>query len=257
MRCAAFALTACLSLPTAAFADEKADRVAAAALADAGVERLGQGDARTALDLFARATALFPAATFALYEARCLVSLGRLDEAELAYARAERGGDGPGSTLVQREAGSDARREHEALRRRRPAKAPAPALAPRPAAVETKPPPPPYDGASRRPPLSSLFALGVGAAGVTVGVVSGVVMLGRKRDLDEACPTGRCAASSADQLDAYRSARTVSMVAWGVGIVGLAAGAGLWLAAPRVDAPPSASVVMLFGPSSAAISGTF
>lgn len=77
-------------------------------------------------------------------------------------------------------------------------------------------------------------SLGVGAAGVTTGVVAGLIMLDKKSSLDDAC-TPTCPASSEDDLDAFRTSRTISLIGYGVGIVGLTAGTLLLLTAPSDD----------------------
>jgi hypothetical protein len=75
-------------------------------------------------------------------------------------------------------------------------------------------------------------SLGLGGAGLVTGVVAGVVMLNAKSTLDAHC-SPVCPPSYADKLDAFRGARTVSWIGYGVGIAGLAAGATLLLTAPR------------------------
>lgn len=262
--------------PRSARAASEADRNAAAALADAGLAGYIRGEAAAALDLFVRATALVPAPTFALFEARCLVVLDRLDEAERAYERAELFDAGPSPTPAQRRAISEASSEHAALRRRRASRtrlvayrapATAPQEAPRESAAPAAASPPARSGQK----VAAVVALGAGATGIVVGIASGVVMLERKRALDDACPEQRCAASNASALDAYRNARNVSTVAWGVGLVGISVGAGLWLTAPKTDSsatstprPPTLSVpispstrLVVAGPMSVAVTGAF
>lgn len=263
VRRVALSLALCAAMATPAYADAETDKVAAAALADAALVQLQRGDTRSALDLFSRASALVPAATFALYEARCLVALDRLDEADLAYSRASAFDEGPTATAAQKQAIAEARTERAALRKKREAKArpiePAPRAPDPPPALVVAPtpsaPPPPPETVASGPSRAAVVALGVGGAGVAFGVVSGLVMISKKHELDDACPTGRCSPSSSDQLDAYRSARTVSMVGWGVGLVGLGVGAGLWIAGPR--ATSTTSMVVVVGPSSAALRGEF
>ena len=263
LSCLARAVLLVACLPGDARADGDADRNAAVALADAGLVLLHRGDPTGAFDLFTRASALVPAPTFSLYEARCLVALGRLDEAEQAYERAERFDDGPTATPTQRLAVSEARYEHAALRRKRErpraltASTPARPAAGSASAAAAPPPAPDHRETTRKPGVGALVALGAGAAGLTVGVVAGLVMLSRKSELDDACPNGRCPASASDTLDSYRTARTVSTVAWGVGFAGLGVGAGLWIAGPRPDQAPSSTVVVLLGPGTASLRGTF
>ncbi|HMR79815.1 MAG TPA: hypothetical protein PKD61_32125, partial [Polyangiaceae bacterium] len=72
------------------------------------------------------------------------------------------------------------------------------------------------------------IALGVGGAGLATGAIAGLVMLDKQSTLDDAC-TPTCPESSQDDLDGFRSARTVSFIGYGVGIVGVGVGATLLL----------------------------
>lgn len=91
------------------------------------------------------------------------------------------------------------------------------------------------DGGSNAQRTWGYVGLGVGAAGIATGAVAGLVMLDRKSRLDDAC-TPTCPESSQDDLDTFRSARTWSLIGYGVGVVGLATGAVLVLTAPSDDA---------------------
>ncbi len=72
------------------------------------------------------------------------------------------------------------------------------------------------------------IALGVGGAGLATGVAAGLIMLDKRSTLDEVC-TPTCPESSQDDLDGFRTARTVSFIGYGVGIVGVGLGATLLL----------------------------
>ncbi|MEZ4226527.1 MAG: hypothetical protein R3B13_36610 [Polyangiaceae bacterium] len=72
------------------------------------------------------------------------------------------------------------------------------------------------------------ISLGIGAAGLVTGVAAGALMLDKKSKLDDAC-TPTCPESSQDDLDAFRTARTVSFIGYGVGILGLGVGGTLLL----------------------------
>lgn len=66
-------------------------------------------------------------------------------------------------------------------------------------------------------------ALGVGALGLGIGTYTGLVALHHKSELDSVCqPT--CPSSSADDIDSFRSNRTISYVSFGVGIAAAATG---------------------------------
>ncbi len=78
-----------------------------------------------------------------------------------------------------------------------------------------------------RPPWAWL-ALGAGGAGLATGIAAGLIMLDKRSSLDEVC-TPTCPESSQDDLDGFRTARTVSFIGYGVGIVGVSLGATLLL----------------------------
>jgi hypothetical protein len=78
------------------------------------------------------------------------------------------------------------------------------------------------------------LSLGLGGAGLATGLIAGFIMLDEKSKLDGVC-TETCPSESEDDLAAFRSARTVSFIGYGVGIVGLGAGALLLLTAPRAE----------------------
>ena len=65
--------------------------------------------------------------------------------------------------------------------------------------------------------------IGVGVLGLGIGTYTGLVALHHKSDLDSAC-TPQCPPSSADELDSFRSNRTVSWISYGVGIAAGATG---------------------------------
>ena len=70
---------------------------------------------------------------------------------------------------------------------------------------------------------AAYVALGVGALGVGIGTYTGLVALHHKSELDSVChPT--CPATSADQIDSFRSNRTISYVSFGVGLAAAATG---------------------------------
>jgi len=66
-------------------------------------------------------------------------------------------------------------------------------------------------------------ALGVGALGLGIGTYTGLVALNRKSELDSVCQPG-CPPSSAADIDAFRSNRTISYVSFGVGLAAATTG---------------------------------
>lgn len=98
--------------------------------------------------------------------------------------------------------------------------------------------------------------LGVGAAGLGVGVVTGLMASSKHASAEESCPDQRCAegSSGADDLEAFRSLRTVSTIGYAVGIVGVGAGVTLLLTAPKSS---HAGVSPWIGVGSAGVAGRF
>jgi hypothetical protein len=68
------------------------------------------------------------------------------------------------------------------------------------------------------------LGFGVGALGVSVGAVSGVIVLSKTKTLKDACPNNSCPESQDGQLHSARSIGWVSTLSFGVGIVGLGVG---------------------------------
>ena len=100
----------------------------------------------------------------------------------------------------------------------------------RPPAPPPKPIVPPAPVSNTHPhswqKTGGYVALGVGALGLGIGTYTGIVALNRKSDLDSVCKPN-CPPSSADDIDAFRSNRTISYVSFGVGIAAAATGVAL------------------------------
>jgi hypothetical protein len=99
---------------------------------------------------------------------------------------------------------------------------------------------------------AGITALGIGAAGLVVGGVAGVLVLGRRASLNDSCPEGHCSAQYAGQVDTYRTLANVSTAATIVGATGVAAGTLLLLTVPK-----STAVHVYAGALSAGIAGRF
>ena len=100
--------------------DEPEDRTVARRMAEEAAQRYEEGDYDSARDLFHRAGTLYPAPTLTLWEARALVKLGRLVEAEERYASVKRYEIQAEDPEVFRAAAKESRRELESLRKRIP-----------------------------------------------------------------------------------------------------------------------------------------
>lgn len=116
------------------------------------------------------------------------------------------------------------------------------------------------DAASSLQKKIGIVALGVGGAGVVIGIVSGAVAIADHKALASACEGGFCPTSQRDELAAYHTAATFSTVGFIAGGVGLAAGAILVFAIPhgkpgRPSATPS--VAARVGLGSIRLEGTF
>jgi hypothetical protein len=82
-------------------------------------------------------------------------------------------------------------------------------------------------------------ALGVGAAGLIVGGITGLLALGKHGDLSNACQNGNCTADKQSDVDSYHTMGTISTVGFIVGGVGIAGGIVLLLTAPKAQAAPT------------------
>lgn len=105
-----------------------------------------------------------------------------------------------------------------------------------------------------------LAVLGIGVAGLGVGVITGILTLNDASELKDKCPTNPCLEEHESLADSVHSLGTTSTVAFIVG--GAAVGAGLiWLLAqPSAEASEeetAVSVEPLIGPLGAGVRGRF
>lgn len=105
-------------------------------------------------------------------------------------------------------------------------------------------------------------SLGVGAAGVTLGAITGGVASSKRGDLNKSCnvETRVCPSGVADEVGTYNTLRHVSTAGFIVGGVGLAAGAVLLITVPRGGARYSTGSVKVspwVGLGSAGVRGSF
>jgi hypothetical protein len=103
-----------------------------------------------------------------------------------------------------------------------------PPATPPPPLVTTAPTAPPSDTAPKKSHTLAYVALGVGAAGLAVGGITGFLALGKKGDLN-GCEGTRCPSSQQDTLDGAKSMATISTVGFTVGFVGVGLGVVLLL----------------------------
>ncbi|MBK7583100.1 MAG: hypothetical protein IPI67_23240 [Myxococcales bacterium] len=105
--------------------------------------------------------------------------------------------------------------------------------------------------------LWTWVSFGVGAAGLGVGITTGLMANARHQSAEDNCPNNRCVAGSsgADDAATFRSLRTVSTIGYVVGLVGVGAGVTLWLTTPKHT--ESAQVGAFVGPGASGVRGTF
>jgi hypothetical protein len=121
-------------------------------------------------------------------------------------------------------------------------------------------PAPPVD-ASASSAHSSLrtwayVAGGVGVAGFAVAGILGAMAQSTYNDLNGACHSGPCPPDKSGEISSGKTQETVSNVGLVVGILGVAAGATLFVVSlPRSAAAPSSAMVL--GPGWAGVRGTF
>jgi hypothetical protein len=112
-----------------------------------------------------------------------------------------------------------------------------------------------------KPPSRTLMyvGFGVGAAGLIVGGVTGVMSLSKGSAAKDQCDGTRCPPAAEDDLDSARTLATVSNVGFAVGAIGI--GVGVWqlLAAKPAPAEQVGRVRLqpVVGPAMAGIAGNF
>ena len=117
-----------------------------------------------------------------------------------------------------------------------------PALAPAAVVpVERQPPAPPpaepSNGSGRR--TAAYVAGGVGIAGVALGTVTGILVLGKKQTVSDNCPNDVCNDEGYAAVKSGKDLALVSTVGFGVGIAGLVLGGVLLLTGSDAQAPQS------------------
>jgi hypothetical protein len=85
-------------------------------------------------------------------------------------------------------------------------------------------------GASQR--TLGYVAGGVGLAGLVVGAVTGLLVLERKKTVDDECTGHVCSKEGKEAADSGQTLAAASTIAFGVGIAGLGTGVALVLTAP-------------------------
>ncbi|HEX2881355.1 MAG TPA: hypothetical protein VHO25_17625 [Polyangiaceae bacterium] len=322
---------ALVSLSSLGYAQSDADKAAARAAAQQGVQAYTEGRYADAADLLNRAETLYHAPPHVLYQARTQEKLGHLIEARELYMKLTRETLAPTAPEVFRSAQADANAELTALEARipyltvvltpananakvmldgvelppamiglespiNPGKHRAVALvgttegpaqeidvvegarlkvevspAAPAAPVVTAPPATPQDQGTSDPGkglrIGGYVALGVGVVGLGVGTVFLVSGAGKKGDADDAfdaCNSGPGGCSVTEERnvndleDDAASAKTISLVGYGVGAAGIGTGIVLLVLAGNKSADNTqAHITPWVGWQSAGVSGTF
>jgi tetratricopeptide (TPR) repeat protein len=97
-------------------------------------------------------------------------------------------------------------------------------------------------------------AVGVGAAGLLTGAVTGIVVAADS-GLRNDCPNNNCPSSKSDNANTYNLLRNVSTAGFIVGGVAAAAGVTLLLWTPKHESEPQ--MALWLGPGSAGVKGVF
>jgi hypothetical protein len=111
--------------------------------------------------------------------------------------------------------------------------------------------PPPSGGAQR---TWAWVAIGVGAAGLLTGAVTGIVVAADS-SLRNDCPSHSCDSSKSSNVSTYNLMRHISTAGFIVGGVGAAVGVTLLLWTPKHESEPR--VALWLGPGSAGVKGAF
>ena len=112
--------------------------------------------------------------------------------------------------------------------------------------------PGPDESSVYRPLAISSFA--VGGAGLGLALVSGIVVLQTKHQLDDECDGGDCPEAQSEAVNRYETAAQLTNVGLWTGVVGGALGVGFLLLDSGNDAPEVSVVV---APSRVELNGTF
>jgi hypothetical protein len=117
----------------------------------------------------------------------------------------------------------------------------------------------PSSGPNRAP---AIVAFAVGGAGIAVGSVFGIMALGTKSTLDNACTNKVCPSTSKSDIDSLSTRATISNIGFAVGIVGVTVGAVLLVTGHSSESHPAAArsrvrVAPWVGLGTAGLGGTF
>jgi hypothetical protein len=93
--------------------------------------------------------------------------------------------------------------------------------------------------------IGTYAALGIGAAGLVMGGITGGLALSDKRTADAQCPKFACSPGGLDAVEHGRAMARLSTVGFAIGGAGIAAGVILFLTRPKADKPSISTDVVV------------
>ena len=124
--------------------------------------------------------------------------------------------------------------------------------------------PPPANGPSAMPKVLMYGGFGIGAVGIGVGAVTGILSISKVSSVKKDCTNNICPANRQSAIDSAKSLGTISTIAFIVGGVGVAAGViGVVLSGKQSSTEPPAASASAFtiradvGPTWAGVHGAF
>jgi hypothetical protein len=122
-------------------------------------------------------------------------------------------------------------------------------------------PAPDAEPSGKRSPLVFL-GFGVGAAGIAVGAITGILALSKASSAKGFCVDSKCQPAAQDSIDASNTFANVSNVGFGVGIVGVGVGViGLLMPRGKTEPKPPATATLrvrpMLGLDSVGLRGVF
>ena len=96
-------------------------------------------------------------------------------------------------------------------------------------------------------------AVGLGIAGLGMGIATGLVAWSQKSDLESKCPGGQCTPGNWAALDSYNNLKLASTIGFAAGGACLVTGVILVLVAPSGEQPDDPKMAFSIGPRSAQV----
>jgi hypothetical protein len=97
---------------------------------------------------------------------------------------------------------------------------------------------------------------GLGVTSLAVGVTTGLIAVGKHDSLSQGCPNQTCSPAYSDDLNSFRTYRTISTLGYVVGAIGLGTGITILALSPR-NSTPSAAATLSVSANMATLGGRF